>query len=65
MLSYATSGVGLSSVCAAADLAYRLVVAGDCCTDEEADVHNFLTRRIVPHQAEGITSSEVIQALTA
>ena len=33
MLSYATSGVGLSSVRAAADLAYRLVIAEDCCTD--------------------------------
>ena len=33
MLGYATSGVGLSSVRAAADLAYRLVVAEDCCTD--------------------------------
>ena len=33
MLGYATSGVGFSSVRAAADLAYRLVVAEDCCTD--------------------------------
>ena len=33
MLGYATSGVVLSSVCAAEDLAYHLVVVEDCRTD--------------------------------
>ena len=43
MLGYATSGVVLSTVRAAADLDYRLVVVEDCCADQDADVHAFLT----------------------
>ena len=65
LLGYATSGVVLSTVRAAADLDYRLVVVEDCCADQDADVHDFLTQRIFPRQAEVVTSSEVIQALTA
>src|SRR3989442_10399676 len=65
MLGYATSGVVLSTVRAAADLDYRVVVVEDCCADQDADVHNFLTQRIFPRQAEVVTSDEVIQALTA
>ena len=55
----------LSTVRAAADLDYRLVVVEDCCADQDADVHDFLTQRIFPRQAEVVTSSEVIQALTS
>ena len=65
ILGYATSGVVLSTVRAAADLDYRLVVVEDCCADQDADVHDFLTQRIFPRQAEVVTSSEVIQALTS
>jgi nicotinamidase-related amidase len=65
MLGYATSGVVLSTVRAAADLDYRLVVVEDCCADQDADVHDFLTQRLFPRQAEVVTSSEVIQALTS
>ena len=65
ILGYATSGVVLSTVRAAADLDYHLVVVEDCCADQDADVHDFLTQRIFPRQAEVVTSSEVIQALTA
>ena len=65
ILGYATSGVVLSTVRAAADLDYRLVVVEDCCADQDADVHDFLTQRLFPRQAEVVTSSEVIQALTS
>lgn len=65
LLGYATSGVVLSTIRAAADLDYRLIVVADCCADQDADVHDFLTQRIFPRQAEVVTSSEVIQALTA
>src|SRR5918996_4979261 len=65
ILGYATSGVVLSTVRAAADLDYRLVVVEDCCADQDADVHDFLTQRLFPRQAEVVTSGEVIQALTS
>ncbi|MGE3537856.1 MAG: cysteine hydrolase family protein [Candidatus Tectimicrobiota bacterium] len=64
ILGYATSGVVLSTVRYGADLDYRLVVIEDCCADQEAEVHDFLTQRIFPRQAEVVTSAEVIQALT-
>lgn len=63
ILGYATSGVVLSTVRAAADLDYRLIVVEDCCADQDAEVHDFLTQRIFPRQAEVVTSSDVIQAL--
>ena len=63
ILGYATSGVVLSTVRAAADLDYRLVVVEDCCADQDVDVHDFLTQRIFPRQAEVVTSDDVIQAL--
>ena len=65
ILGYATSGVVLSTVRFAADLDYRLVVVEDCCADQDPDVHDFLTQRIFPRQAEVVTSDEVIQALIA
>lgn len=64
ILGYATSGVVLSTVRYAADLDYRLVVVEDCCADQDPDVHDFLTRRIFPRQAEVVTSADVIHALT-
>jgi nicotinamidase-related amidase len=63
ILGYATSGVVLSTVRYAADADYRLVVVEDCCADQDAEVHNFLTRRIFPRQAEVVSAEEVIQAL--
>jgi nicotinamidase-related amidase len=65
ILGYATSGVVLSTVRYAADADYRLVVVEDCCADQDAEVHNFLTRRIFPRQAEVVSAEEVIQALQA
>jgi nicotinamidase-related amidase len=63
ILGYATSGVVLSTVRYAADLDYRLVVVEDCCADQDSQVHDFLTQRIFPRQAEVVTSADVIQAL--
>ena len=63
ILGYATSGVVLSTVRYAADLDYQLVVVEDCCSDQDPEVHDFLTQRIFPRQAEVMTSHEVIGAL--
>jgi nicotinamidase-related amidase len=65
ILGYATSGVVLSTVRYAADLDYRLVVVEDCCADQDPEVHDFLTQRIFPRQAEVVSAEAVIQALTA
>jgi nicotinamidase-related amidase len=63
ILGYATSGVVLSTVRYAADLDYRLVVVEDCCADQQPDVHDFLTQRIFPRQADVVSSGDVVAAL--
>lgn len=65
ILGYATSGVVLSTTRYAADLDYRLVVVEDYCSDQDIEVHQFLTQRIFPRQAEVLPAEEVIQALRA
>lgn len=54
----ATSGVVLSTVRAAADLDYRLVVLEDCCADLDPEVHRVLTTKVFPRQAEVMTAAE-------
>ena len=63
ILGYATSGVVLSTVRYASDLDYNLLVVEDCCSDGDAEVHDFLTGRIFPRQAEVVQSADVIAAL--
>jgi nicotinamidase-related amidase len=63
ILGYATSGVVLSTVRYAADLDYRLLVVEDCCADQDPGVHDFLTQRIFPRQAEVVSAASVIEAL--
>ncbi len=65
MLGYATSGVVLSTTRYAADADYRLFIVEDCCSDQDVEVHDFLTQRIFPRQAEVVSAAEVIQALAA
>ena len=63
LLGYATSGVVLSTTRYAADLDYRLYIVEDCCADQDAEVHDFLTLRIFPRQADVVQSEDVIEAL--
>ncbi len=63
LLGYATSGVVLSTTRYAADLDYRLYIVEDCCADQQPDVHDFLTQRIFPRQADVVQSEDVIRAL--
>jgi len=58
-----TSGVVLSTLRQGADLDYRLVVAGDCCTDPDHDVHHVLLEKIFPRNATVATASEIAQAI--
>ena len=64
ILGYATSGVVLSTVRYASDLDYNLYVVEDCCSDSDPEVHDFLTGRIFPRQAEVVGSADIITALT-
>ncbi len=63
LLGYATSGVVLSTTRYAADSDYRIIMVEDCCSDQDAEVHDFLTQRIFPRQSEVVQSEEVIKAL--
>ena len=63
ILGYATSGVVLSTVRYASDLDFNLFVVEDCCSDSDPEVHDFLTGRIFPRQAEVVQSADVIAAL--
>lgn len=58
-----TSGVVLSTVRAGADLDYRIVVLADACADPQPGVHEFLTEKIFPRQAQVITTDELATAL--
>ncbi len=64
MLGYATSGVVLSTTRYAADADFRLTIVEDCCSDQDTEVHDFLTQRIFPRQAEVVNAADVIQALS-
>ena len=63
LLGYATSGVVLSTTRYAADSDYRLYIVEDCCSDSDPEVHDFLTQRIFPRQADIVQSEDVIKAL--
>lgn len=64
MLGYATSGVVLSTTRYAADADFRLFIVEDCCSDQDVEVHDFLTQKIFPRQAEVVSAADVIQALS-
>ncbi|MYC28534.1 MAG: cysteine hydrolase [Chloroflexi bacterium] len=64
ILGYATSGVVLSTTRYASDADFRLFIVEDCCSDQDPEVHDFLTQRIFPRQAEVVTAADVIQALS-
>jgi nicotinamidase-related amidase len=55
-----TSGVVLSTVREAADKDYRLTVLSDCCADRDDEVHRVLMEKVLPMQAEVVSSQELI-----
>lgn len=63
ILGYATSGVVLSTTRYAADSDYRLFIVEDCCSDQDPEVHDFLTQRIFPRQADVVSSEDIIRAI--
>ncbi|HEX4293274.1 MAG TPA: isochorismatase family cysteine hydrolase [Rhizomicrobium sp.] len=63
MAGIATSGVVLSTLRHAADADFRIVVAGDCCSDRDAEVHRVLLEKVFPRQAQVASAGEILQAL--
>ncbi len=61
----ATSGVVLSTVRAAADLDFHLVVLSDACADRDPEVHRVLTEKVFPRQCEVMTVDEWVCRLPA
>jgi nicotinamidase-related amidase len=59
----ATSGVVLSTLRYAADADYRLVVAQDCCSDRDEEVHRVLMEKVFVRQANVVQSDAVIAVL--
>jgi nicotinamidase-related amidase len=59
----ATSGVVLSSLRHAADADYGLLVARDCCSDSDAEVHRVLVDKVFPQQAVVASTDEIIGSL--
>ena len=59
----ATSGVVLSTVRYAADADYRLVIADDCCSDMDAEVHRVLCEKVFPRQATVASAETIVQAI--
>jgi nicotinamidase-related amidase len=58
-----TSGVVLSTVRDAHDKDYRLIVLADLCADRDAEVHEVLTSKVFPRQAEVISGAELHERL--
>ena len=63
ILGYATSGVVLSTTRYAADSDYRMFIVEDCCSDQDSEVHDFLTQKIFPRQTDVVRSDDAIDAL--
>jgi nicotinamidase-related amidase len=61
----ATSGVVLSTLRQAADLDYRLAVLADGCLDADPDVHDVLTGKVFPRQADVLTVAQWAERLAA
>jgi nicotinamidase-related amidase len=58
-----TSGVVLSTTRDAADKDYRLYVLADGCADPDPEVHDVLLRKVLPRQADVITTATLAELL--
>ena len=63
MFGVATSGVVLSTLQAAFDTDYDLVVIKDCCADSDADLHQALLDKHFPRLATVVSASEFLKML--
>jgi nicotinamidase-related amidase len=59
----ATSGVVLSTLRQAADLDFALTVLSDGCLDMDPEVHQVLTEKVFPRQADVVTVEQWVSSL--
>lgn len=65
MFGIATSGVVTSTVRAAADLDYAMIVLEDLCLDLDQELHDMLVGKLFPKQAEVVSASAFLDRLPA
>jgi nicotinamidase-related amidase len=53
----------LSTLRYAADADYGIIVAHDCCSDSDPDVHEILVKKVFVRAATVVTSDVVVEAL--
>jgi nicotinamidase-related amidase len=56
----ATSGVVLSTLLHAVDADFRVLVVGDCCADQDAEVHQVLVEKFFPRRGTVISAAELM-----
>lgn len=61
LMGIATSGVILSTVRWAADADYSIIVVSDCCHDGDKQVHSLLIEKILPRQADVVSTVEIFE----
>ena len=65
LFGIATSGVVLSTLLAAGDADYNVIVIADCCADVDTDLHRALMDRLFPRRAEVATANDFVAATAA
>lgn len=63
LCGFSTSGVVLSTLVAAADLDYRLIVLEDCCDDPDAELHAALMGKYFPRAADVLSAAAFAEQL--
>ncbi len=63
LFGIATSGVVLSTLLAASDLDYRVVVIRDCCADQDAELHANLIEKLFSRRGSVIGAAEFVEAI--
>jgi nicotinamidase-related amidase len=63
LFGIATSGVVLSTLCAAVDLDYRAVVIKDCCVDQDAELNDVLINNYFTKRSEVVSADDFISRL--
>jgi nicotinamidase-related amidase len=60
-----TQGVVLSTQRHASDADYRVIVAHDCCSDADSEVHRLLVEKVFPRQAKVAPAQAIMRALAS
>jgi nicotinamidase-related amidase len=60
-----TQGVVLSTQRHASDADYRVIIAHDCCSDADSEVHRLLVEKVFPRQATVASAQAIIGALVS